>query len=181
MDRSGTGDEAAGAPAQPALVAVVGKSGSGKTTFLERLLPELKARGLRVGTVKHHRHGFEIDVPGKGSWRHGRAGADAYVLASPDRVAYVGRLEADLTLAGIARRFFGDMDLVVAEGYKSEAPHRIELFRTGAGHAAPICAPGETIALVTDAPLAHEHRFALDDAAGAAGLLVERLAELRVY
>ena len=167
--------------AQPALVAVVGKSDSGKTTFIERLLPELLKLGLRVGTVKHDVHGFDIDTPGKDSWRHGQAGAEAYVVAGPDRLAYVSRLAAPLSLITIARRFFAGFDLLLAEGYKRESPHRIELFRQAAGHTTPLCGPGEAIALVTDAPLEHEHRFALDDAAGVAGFIAGRLDELRRY
>ena len=68
---------------QPALVAIVGKSDSGKTTLIEKVVPELVRLGLRVGTVKHDAHSFEIDHPGKDSWRHGQAGAEAYVIASP--------------------------------------------------------------------------------------------------
>jgi molybdopterin-guanine dinucleotide biosynthesis protein B/molybdopterin-guanine dinucleotide biosynthesis protein len=170
-----------GAGALPALVAVVGKSDSGKTTLIERLLPELSALGLTVGTVKHDAHGFDIDHPGKDSWRHGQAGARAYAVASPDRLAFVTRLDDELPLAIIARRFFAGFDLVVAEGYKRTAPNRVEVFRVGAGHEEPLCAPGEALALVTDAPLAHEHRFALDDARGLARFLAARLATLRRY
>ena len=78
-------------PGPPALVAIVGKSDSGKTTFIERLLPELIALGLRVGTVKHDAHTADIDHEGKDSWRHGRAGAAAYVVSSPSQLAYVAK------------------------------------------------------------------------------------------
>ena len=129
------GDAPAGdAAAQPALVAIVGKSDSGKTTLIEKVVPELVRLGLRVGTVKHDAHSFEIDHPGKDSWRHGQAGAYAYAIASPERLAFITRLDGELPLANIARRFFAGFDLVVAEGYKRTAPHRVELFRVGAGH-----------------------------------------------
>lgn len=175
---------AQGAPAaaaQPALVAVVGKSDAGKTTLIEKLVPELVRLGLRVGTVKHDAHSFEIDHPGKDSWRHGRAGASAYAIASPERLAFITRLDEELELTAIARRFFAGFDLVVAEGYKRSAPHRVELFRAGAGHAEPLCAPGEALALVTDAELEHEHRFGLEDGAGLARFLAVRLDALREY
>jgi molybdopterin-guanine dinucleotide biosynthesis protein B len=171
----------AGATGGPALVAIVAKSNSGKTTFIEMLIPELLNLGLRVGTVKHDAHSFEIDHPGKDSWRHGQAGAHAYVIAAKDRLAFVSRLEGEMPLTEIARRFFAEFDLVVAEGYKHAAPHCIELFRSGAGHAEPLCAPGEAMALVTDAPLEHEHRFDLDDATGVARFLAARLDTLRQY
>ena len=166
---------------RPALVAIVGKSNSGKTSFIEKLLPELLQLGLRVGTVKHDVHGIEIDTPGKDSWRHGQAGAEAYVVAGPDRLAFIARTPTPPPLVEIVRRFFAGFDLVVAEGYKREAPHRIEIFRRDAGHAAPLCGPGESLALVTDAPLDHPRRFALDDGAGIAALIAARLDELRRY
>ncbi len=171
----------AGATVGPALVAIVGKSDSGKTTLIEKLVPELLRLGLRVGTVKHDAHSFEIDHPGKDSWRHGQAGAHAYVVASRERLAYIARLDGELALADIARRYFADFDLVVAEGYKATAPHRVEIFRSGAGHAAPLCAPGEALALVSDAALEHDHRFGLDDGAALARFLVTRLDTLRAY
>ena len=173
-----------GAPvagARPALVAIVGKSDSGKTTLVEKVVPELVKLGLRVGTVKHDAHSFEIDHPGKDSWRHGQAGAHAYAIASPERLAFITRLDGEMPLADIARRFFAGFDLVVAEGYKRTAPHRVELFRVGAGHAEPLCGPGEAIALVTDSELQHEHRFGLEDGAGLARFLTARLDALREY
>jgi molybdopterin-guanine dinucleotide biosynthesis protein B/molybdopterin-guanine dinucleotide biosynthesis protein len=179
--QAAAGDRPPRAAAAPALVAIVAKSNTGKTTFIEKLIPELLKLGLRVGAVKHDAHSFEIDHPGKDSWRHGQAGAHAYVISSPEKLAYVAKLEGELPLTDIARRFFAGFDLVVAEGYKRTAPHCVEIFRAGAGHAEPLCAPGEAIALVTDAPLEHEQRFALDDAAGLARFLAARLDTLRRY
>ena len=179
-DRERTPNPDAG-DAQPALVAIVGKSDAGKTTLIEKLVPELVKLGLRVGTVKHDAHSFEIDHPGKDSWRHGQAGAEAYVVASPERLAFVTKLPGELPLRAIALRFYAGFDLVVAEGYKASAPHRVELFRTGAGHAEPLCAPGEALALVTDAPLPHAHRFGLEDGAALARFLAARLDRLRAY
>jgi molybdopterin-guanine dinucleotide biosynthesis protein MobB len=166
---------------QPALVAIVGKSDSGKTTLIEQLLPQLKMYGLRVATVKHDADSFEIDHPGKDSWRHGQAGANAYAISSPGRVAYVVTLSEEVPLQTLVRRFFADMDLVLAEGYKNSAPYRIEIFRRAAGHREPLCKPTETVALVTDADVPHEHRFGLDQASGLAAFLVGRLDELRAY
>lgn len=167
--------------AAPALVAIVGKSDSGKTTVVERLLPELRALGLRVGTVKHDAHGFEIDHPGKDSWRHGQAGAEAYAISSPERFAFIARVEEELPLATLARRYFAGFDLLLAEGYKRSAPYRIEVFRTGAGHRDPLCAPGECLALLTDADLPRDDRLALDDVAGLARFIAARLDTLRRY
>ncbi len=80
------------------------------------------------------------------------------------------------------RRYFDGFDIVVAEGYKRTAPHRVELFRAGAGHADPLCAPGEAHRRSSPTPaLEHEHRFGLDDAAGLARFLAARLDSLREY
>ena len=172
---------AEGAALRPALVAIVGKSDSGKTTFIEKLLPELRRLGMRVGAVKHDTHGFEIDRPGKDSYRHGAAGAEAYVVSSPTKLAYIASLAGESPLRDIAARFFDGFDLVVAEGYKRQAPHRIEVFRAAAGHREPLCAEGEALALVTDTAVTHPHRFALDDAAGVAAFIAVRLRQLREY
>lgn len=167
---------------QPALVAIVAKSGSGKTTFIEKLLPELVRLGLRVGTVKHDAHDFQIDYPGKDTYRHGAAGAEAYVISSAHRLAYVARQDHEISLPDLVRRFHAGRDLVLVEGYKREAPHKMELFRKGAGHPAPLYGPSETIALITDEnALRHPVRFGLDDAAALAAFLVTRLETLRRY
>ena len=73
----------------PILLFVAGKSGSGKTTILERLIPELKDRGLKVGTIKHHHGDFTMDIPGKDSWRHKMAGAEKTIISSPNRIGMV--------------------------------------------------------------------------------------------
>jgi molybdopterin-guanine dinucleotide biosynthesis adapter protein len=182
-----------GAPqrAHPTIVGVAGRSGSGKTTLIEALIPALAGLGVRVATVKRTPR-FDIDERGKDSWRHGRAGATTYVVASATQLAFVETTEAagqpeapsddavrraarEPRLSDIVARFFTDIDLVLCESYRREAPRVIEVFRLAAGYDEPVCAPGEALALVTDAPFEHEHRFALDDAAGLAGFLVARL------
>jgi len=167
--------------ARPALIAVVGKSDSGKTTVVERLLPELKRLGLLAGTVKHDAHDFEIDHPGTDSYRHGAAGSPAYTIASPHRLAHVAVLDEELPLVEIVRRFYPGYDLVLAEGYKRQAPHRIEVFRAGAGHREPLSATEPMLALITDTDAPHAHRFALDDVEGLAAFIALRLDGLRDY
>ncbi len=118
---------------------------------------------------------FDIDVPGKDSWRHGQAGADAYTVASASKLAFVARNEAEAGLEEIVARYFAGYDVVVCEGYRREAPDVVEVFRSGAGYESTVCEPDEPLALVTDAGLAHEHRFGLDDNEALARFLVERL------
>lgn len=105
----------------PARVWVRGPSNSGKTTLIERLIPRLRAKGMRVGTVKHAHHGFDMDQPGKDSWRHAHAGSEAIAVISPERTAWILQtpegLSIDAAIEPMARR----VDLVLVEGFKREA------------------------------------------------------------
>jgi molybdopterin-guanine dinucleotide biosynthesis protein B len=155
------------------VVSVVGRSGVGKTTFVEKLIRELKRRGYRVGTIKHYKHEFEIDQPGKDSWRHAQAGSDAAVISSPHKVALVRRLDAELPLDDIVAAM-PPVDIILTEGYKLADKPKIEVFRQAvAGKLA--CAPDELIAIVTDKSLAVPvPQFGLDDASEVADLLEAR-------
>jgi molybdopterin-guanine dinucleotide biosynthesis protein B len=111
------------------IVSVVGKSDSGKTTFIEKLLPELVRRGYRIATIKHDVHGFEVDREGKDSWRHKQAGAHTTVISSPQKVAIIRDVDRDLTLAELRDKFIRDVDLIISEGYKKDVHPKIEIFR----------------------------------------------------
>ena len=115
-------------PAIP-IVTIVGKSGSGKTTLIEKLIPEFRRRGYRIGTIKHHLHDFEIDREGKDSWRHAQAGATTVVVASPYKLAFVETTPQDISLEALRDRLFQQVDLIIAEGYKAGAHPKIEVFR----------------------------------------------------
>ena len=130
------------------MIAVVGKSRSGKTTLIEKLIPELKKRGYRIGSVKHAHHGFEIDKKGKDSFRHRAAGADVVVVASPDEIAVVKKVKTD-SLDNLDI-FFADMDLVLVEGYKRTKQPKIEVFDQRS-HKDPLgLSKEERVAFVTD-------------------------------
>jgi len=111
------------------IISIVGKSDSGKTTLIEKLVPELTRRGYRVATVKHDMHGFEVDREGKDSWRHKQAGAHTVVISSPQKLALIRDVEKDLTLDEIRRKWIQDVDLILSEGYKRDVQPKIEIFR----------------------------------------------------
>jgi molybdopterin-guanine dinucleotide biosynthesis protein B len=113
------------------IVSIVGKSDIGKTTLIEKLLPELTGRGYRVATVKHDVHGFEVDREGKDSWRHKKAGAHTVVISSPQKIALIRDVEKDLTLEEIRGRLIQEVDLILSEGYKKDVQPKIEVFRKG--------------------------------------------------
>ena len=118
---------------------------------------------------------FDIDMPGKDSWRHSRAGAAAYTVASASKLAFVAQRDGEASLDEIVTRYFAGYDVVICEGYRREAPDVVEVFRSGAGYESPVCEPAEALALVTDTELAHAHRFGLDEAEALARFLAGRL------
>ncbi len=159
---------------QVPVVSVVGRSNVGKTTLLEKIIAELKRRGYRVATIKHDAHGFEIDRPGKDTWRHAQAGSDVVVLAGPDRVAMIARTAGELSLDDLVARLPAPVDIVLTEGYKRGDKPKIEVVRAACGWDL-MCAEGDLLAVATDAPHPQVHvpQYALDDAQGIVDLLVE--------
>ena len=112
-------------------IAFVGRHNSGKTTLIEKVIAELASRGLDVGSVKHHTHGnFEIDVPGKDSFRHKQAGASEVVIASPCKIARVRDVSAEVECSTIVDLMPGH-DVVIVEGYRQSGVPHIEVMRRG--------------------------------------------------
>jgi molybdopterin-guanine dinucleotide biosynthesis adapter protein len=162
------------------IICIVGASNSGKTTFLEQLIPELRRRGYRVGTVKHDVHGFEMDREGKDTWRHRKAGAQTVAIASPLMLAAIRETAAEMPLEQIAGRYFWDEDILITEGYKQSHFPKIEVFRS-AIEAKPICTPKDNLlAMVTDDEVQVDiPRFRFDEVSGVADLIEERFLKGR--
>jgi molybdopterin-guanine dinucleotide biosynthesis adapter protein len=132
------------------IISIVGKSDSGKTTLIEKLVPELTRKGYRVATVKHDVHGFEVDREGKDSWRHKQAGAHTVIISSPQKIALIRDVEKDSTLDEIRRRWVQDVDLLLSEGYKKDVQPKIEVFRKEK-HKKLLCTKKDNlIAIVSD-------------------------------
>jgi molybdopterin-guanine dinucleotide biosynthesis protein B len=162
----------------PAIVAIVGASNSGKTTLIERLLPLFTARGLRVGTIKHDAHRFEVDHPGKDSYRHREAGAEVAVICGDGKLVIQARVGLTPPPEVIVAACMADLDLVLVEGFKQAALPRLEVVR-GANSQRPLCEPTELAGLVTDLPLRYPGvpTYGLDDVAAIAA----RILELRPF
>ncbi|MDO8879392.1 MAG: molybdopterin-guanine dinucleotide biosynthesis protein B [Coriobacteriia bacterium] len=156
------------------VVSVVGKSDSGKTTLMERLIRALADRGHRVGSVKHHVHDFDIDVPGKDSWRHAKAGSVVSLVSSPSKLGMTRDMDHEATLDELLE-LAHDVDILLTEGYRRAGNVRIEVSRR-ARSTELVCEPSELFALVTDndeLEVGDVPVFGLDDTPGLADL-VER-------
>jgi len=105
------------------VIFISGLSNSGKTTLIELLIPRLRQRGLRVGTIKHAHEEHEVDRPGKDSWRHTQAGASAVMLISPKEVASFVRTQEETKLTKAIEQMSPQVDLILVEGFK-ETPGR---------------------------------------------------------
>jgi molybdopterin-guanine dinucleotide biosynthesis protein B len=154
------------------VVSIVGKSDSGKTTLMERLIRALVARGYRVGSVKHHVHDFDIDVPGKDSWRHARAGAAVTLVSSPTKLGMVRQMDHEATLPELLA-LASDVDVLLTEGYRRAGDVRIEVSRR-ARSTELVCETAELFALVTDnddLEVGGLPVFGLDDAEALADLV----------
>ena len=136
------------------VVGFAGWSGSGKTHLVERLIPALKLRGLRVSVAKHAHHAFDIDHPGKDTWRHREAGAFEVVVASDRRLALMREFEqpAKLSVHHLLAELYEGVDWVLVEGFKESNLLKVEVWREASGK--PVRYPDDDfiVAIATDSP-----------------------------
>ena len=154
------------------MITFVGKSGTGKTTYLERLIPVLKGRGLRLAVVKHDAHGFQMDTPGKDTYRFSAAGADVVAISSAEKMAMIQRPPRELTLDEVIAQL-PPVDLILTEGYKTLPNPKIEIHRAVLNR--PLLTPPEQLlAVVTDEPVAVScPQLSFEDLEGCADLIQE--------
>lgn len=156
------------------VIGLAGWSGAGKTTLLRRLLPALTAQGLRVSTLKHAHHGFDIDQPGKDSWEHRQAGATEVLIASANRWALMHELrgQAEPDLASLLARL-SPVDLVLIEGFKRGPQPKIEVHRAAVGKPLLHDQDGSIVAIATDAPdLFQVPKIHIDDVEAVAAMVL---------
>ena len=165
------------------VLGIVGWSGSGKTTLLVKLIPLLASRGLRIATLKHAHHAFDVDQPGKDSYEHRKAGASEVIVSSARRWVQMHEIGAgtEATLADHLRRL-SPCDLVLIEGYKSERHPKLEVFREVTGKAPLYPADKRIVAIASDHPLPGIHipRVDLNNTAAIADLILESAEPLAV-
>jgi molybdopterin-guanine dinucleotide biosynthesis protein B len=158
---------------------LAGWSGSGKTTLVTRLLPALLQRGVSVSTIKHAHHAFDVDQPGKDSYRHRDAGATEVMVSSQNRWALMHELRgaSEPPLAELLSHM-SPVDLVIVEGFKRTAVPKLEVHRPSVGK--PLLAPEDSdiVAIATDVPvigIGTLPRFALDDVGVIADFIINHL------
>ncbi len=164
----------------PPVVSIVAKSGTGKTTLLEKLIAELKCRNYKVGAVKHDAHSFSIDHEGKDSWRLTQAGADTMLITSPSKVAMVKNNPQDRepALSETLTKYCGDLDIVLTEGFKRSSMPKIEVHRRERSERL-LCRDEEhdptLFAVASDSPLKLDvPLYDINDAPGLCDLIEER-------
>jgi molybdopterin-guanine dinucleotide biosynthesis adapter protein len=158
------------------VISVIGRTNTGKTTLLERLIPALRSRGLRIGTVKHHARDFEIDREGKDSYRHKKAGASVSMITSPEKIGLVADVTQELTLSELVGLYMRDINLVITEGYKREHMPKLEVYVYQEGLDPLAKQDPDVIAIIADQPIqTHVPVFLRDDPEAIADFIVERL------
>ena len=166
----------------PNVFSVVGHSGSGKTTLVEKLIRELCKRGVKVATIKHAHHKVELDTPGKDSFRYKDAGAVMSMLLTRDALQLVADAKTEREPEQLARRFLGEADLVLAEGFSHAPGAKIEVLRR-ACEKPPRCAIEDgLIAIVTDMDEIYPRlpHFGLEEVGGIVDFILEQSAALGI-
>jgi molybdopterin-guanine dinucleotide biosynthesis protein B len=156
---------------------IAGYSGSGKTTLLEKLIPQFTARGIKVAVIKHAHHGFDIDRPGKDSYRHRAAGAHEVLLSCNDRWALMHerRNEGEVTLDELIGRL-SPCDLVLIEGFKQEPVPKLEVYRPENGKPPLFPERSDIVAVATDADIVTTlPKLPLNDMAAIATFIIDNL------
>ena len=160
------------------VLGLAGWSGSGKTTLLVALIPELTRRGLTVSTIKHAHHAFDVDAPGKDSWRHREAGAQEVLVSSEKRWALMRELRGapEARLEELLGRL-SPVDLVLVEGFKAERHDKLEVWRRSVGKPLLATADPHVLAVASDGPVPESPAPVLDlnQPAAIADVLLRRL------
>lgn len=157
------------------VISIVGKSSSGKTTLLEKLIAELKRRGHKVAMVKHSHHADDLDTAKKDTWRFTQAGAELSAINSLDHLAIFRRMDHFFDPQEISGSILWDYDIILTEGFKGSPYPKIEVHRADQGQEL-LTDPRQLLAVVTDEPLEVKvPQYSHDDVAGIAEIIESRI------
>ncbi|RME01274.1 MAG: molybdopterin-guanine dinucleotide biosynthesis protein B [Calditrichaeota bacterium] len=137
----------------PKVIEIIGSSGAGKTTLIEKMIPEIRLRGYRLAVIKHTSHRHEFDRPGKDSYRMRKAGAEVVLVSSPAMFALFRDVEKELSLQQILAHVPEEFDLVLAEGYKDHSFPALEVYRPPVSKVLLANEKPQILAVISDAPL----------------------------
>ena len=161
----------------PPILCFVGRSNSGKTTLIERLIAALVQDGYRIATIKHAGHGFNLDTEGKDSWRHKQAGASTVIVTTKGSLAMFTDVDEEVRVEELRARYVREgIDLIIAEGWKNEGYPKIVVVRDHVGEVD--VSPEGLLAMVSNKPLdrvpAGIPLLDPDDIAGVAAVIIKR-------
>jgi len=157
------------------MISIVGQARSGKTMLVERLIGEFKERGYRVAAVKHAYEDFEMDSPGKDTWRYAQAGSDAVAISAPHKMALIKTQDSNESIEGVLRLLGEDFDIVLIEGFHEAHIPKIEVHRRELKKGLR-CDPEELKAIITDEKLDVDRpQFPMEDISGIADFIKERV------
>ncbi len=161
------------------IISVVGKSSSGKTTLLERLISKLRQRGYKVAIIKHSHHANDLDTASKDTWRFTQAGSEISAINSLDNLAIYRRIDHYFDPQEISQYILWDYDIILTEGFKSSDYPKIEVHRQDQGQEL-LTKPEKLLAVVTDEPLAVDVlQYSRDDIDGIAELIEKTILNRR--
>ena len=156
------------------VISVVGKSKAGKTSLIEKLIPELKSRGYKVATIKRDAHRFDMDKPGKDTYRHFHAGADAIMISSKEKIAMIQRTEGEeIPLDELVKKM-PSVDLILTEGFRMGDKPKIEVHRKELERGL-LCTAEELVRIATDESIdINAPQFDINDAKGIVELIEKK-------
>lgn len=162
------------------VISIVGRKNSGKTTLIIKLIPELKNRGYKIGTIKHDAHNFEIDKEGKDSWKHKESGASEVLIVSSSKLAFIKDVNEEKNLHYMINKYFDDVDLVITEGYKKYDMPKIEVFRSDGIEKEPIFLNSkDLIAIVSERKFRNIRTFTLNQTKEIVDLIEQYIKEVK--
>lgn len=158
------------------IISFIGHSGAGKTTLIEKIIDIISSKGLKIGTIKHSHHNFEIDIEGKDSYRHFHSGATTSMIVSEEKIALIKR-GSSLPIKNYVEKYFDDCQLIILEGFKKDDIEKIEVYRKDLGKKPLYKDIKGVLAVATDTPLEGVKNLSLNNPQEVAGFILDLLLQ----